>query len=265
MFGLAQSGRRAIRRSNASTTSGSNWMPLNLSQLAERLLLGERRHAVRAGGGHRLERVGDVHDPRELGDVVADQSVGVAGAVEPFVVMANDRQLGLELLDRADDLLALDRVRVHDHALFLVSAPCLSRIASGMPILPMSCSRPPHSSASSSASEQPSSSPRSLAISWTRSLWPAVNGSLASTAPDQAAHGLGEHVADLDDLLVAGARGVQRHREGQDPDRPGDDVHRGHQPRQAARAPPGSPRIAEHWSETLTKLTSVSGRNNQGV
>ena len=52
-----------------------------------------------------------------LRDLVADQSVGISGAVEPFVVMANDRQLGLELLDRADDLLALDRVGVHDHAL----------------------------------------------------------------------------------------------------------------------------------------------------
>ena len=49
----------------------------------------------------------------------ADQSVGIAGAVEPLVVMANDRQLGRQLLDRPDDLLALDRVRVHDHALFL--------------------------------------------------------------------------------------------------------------------------------------------------
>ena len=44
-------------------------------------------------------------------------------------------------------------------------------------------------------------------MSWTRTEWPAVYGSLASTATARLLHRLGEHVADLDDLLV-GARVV---------------------------------------------------------
>ena len=49
-----------------------------------------------------------MEDARQLGDLVADESVGIARTVEPFVVMANDRELWLELLDWADDLLALE-------------------------------------------------------------------------------------------------------------------------------------------------------------
>ena len=93
MFGSAHSGLRAISRSKAATTSGIELDAAVLAQLAERLLLAERRHAVRPGGGHRLERVGDVQDPRQARDVVAHQSVRVARAVEPLVVMADDRQL----------------------------------------------------------------------------------------------------------------------------------------------------------------------------
>ena len=68
-----------------------------LAQLAERLLGGQRRHPVGPGGGHRLERVGDVEDPGELRDLVADQPVRVARAVVPLVVVADDRQLRREL------------------------------------------------------------------------------------------------------------------------------------------------------------------------
>ena len=64
-----------------------------LAQLAERLLGGERRHPVRALGGHRLERVRDVEDPGQERDLVADQPVRVARAVVPLVVVADDRQL----------------------------------------------------------------------------------------------------------------------------------------------------------------------------
>ena len=38
-----------------------------LAQLAEGLLCGQRRHPVGAGGGHRLERVGDVEDAGQSG------------------------------------------------------------------------------------------------------------------------------------------------------------------------------------------------------
>ena len=64
-----------------------------LAQLGERLLGRQRRHAVGAGGRHRLERVGDVEDPGELRDLVADQPIRVARAVVPLVVVADDRQL----------------------------------------------------------------------------------------------------------------------------------------------------------------------------
>ena len=44
------------------------------TQLGEGLLRRERRHAVGPLGGHRLEGVGDVQDPRELRDLVADEA-----------------------------------------------------------------------------------------------------------------------------------------------------------------------------------------------
>jgi hypothetical protein len=47
----------------------------------------------------------------------------------------------------------------------------------------------------------------------------------------QTANGLGEHVADLDDLLVPRPRRDERHRERNHADRPRDHVHRRHQPR----------------------------------
>ena len=46
-----------------------------LAQLGERLLGRQRRHPVGARGRHRLEGVGDVEDPGELRDLVADQPV----------------------------------------------------------------------------------------------------------------------------------------------------------------------------------------------
>ena len=57
-----------------------------------------------------------------------------------------------------------------------------SSTASGTPILPMSWSRPPHSSASRSWSLTFIARPMSMAISWTRRLWPLVNVSRLSTA-----------------------------------------------------------------------------------
>ena len=52
-----------------------------LAELENGLLDRERRHAIRPLGGHRLERVGHVKDPGELGDLVTDEAVGIAGAV----------------------------------------------------------------------------------------------------------------------------------------------------------------------------------------
>ena len=64
-----------------------------LAQLGQRLLGRERGHAVRPGGGHRLEGVGHVQDAGQLRDLVADEAIRVARAVEPLVVVADDRQL----------------------------------------------------------------------------------------------------------------------------------------------------------------------------
>ncbi len=63
---------------------------------------------------------------------------------------------------------------------------CLSRTLSGTPILPTSWSRPPHSSASTSASLTCMTCPMSTAISLTRTLCIAVNGSRLSTASASA-------------------------------------------------------------------------------
>ena len=65
-------------RTKASTTTGSNWMPANLRSSPRACSGGERRHPVGPGGRHRLEGVGDVEDPGELRDLVADQAVRVA-------------------------------------------------------------------------------------------------------------------------------------------------------------------------------------------
>ena len=89
-----------------------HWVELDageLAQLRQRLLGGQWCHPVGAGGRHGLEGVGDVEDPGELGDLVTDEPVGVAGAVVPLVVVADDRQLGGELRDRGDDLRTQDR------------------------------------------------------------------------------------------------------------------------------------------------------------
>ena len=58
----------------------------------------------------------------------------------------------------------------------------LRRMASGTPILPTSCSRPPHSSASSSESLTRMTRPMSMEISLTRMLCFDVIGSRLSTA-----------------------------------------------------------------------------------
>ena len=64
-----------------------------------------------------------------------------------------------------------------------VSLSGLFSTSSRTPILPMSCRSPPHSRASSSLSDSLSTRPMSTEICCTRRLWPAVNASLASTAP----------------------------------------------------------------------------------
>ena len=58
-----------------------------------------------------------MEDAGEQRDLLADEAVGVAGAVVPLVVVADERALGGELVDVLEDLLALGRVLVHEDPL----------------------------------------------------------------------------------------------------------------------------------------------------
>ena len=98
-----------------------------LAQFGQCLLVGQRGHPVGSGGRHRFEGISDVEDPGEPRDLVTDEPVGIAGAVVPLVVVADDRQFRAELRDRSDDLGAQDRMRVHDHPLVAVEAVLLEK------------------------------------------------------------------------------------------------------------------------------------------
>jgi hypothetical protein len=91
----------------ASTTIGSNCHAGELAQLRHRLVGRERLHPVRACRRHGLEGVGHVEDPGELGDLVADEAIGVPRTVVPLVVVPDDRQLRGQLRDRGDDVGAM--------------------------------------------------------------------------------------------------------------------------------------------------------------
>src|SRR3954453_11590404 len=189
-----------------------------LVELADRLLLAQRRHPVRARSRHCLERVRDVHDSREARNVVAYETVRVARAVEPFMVMPNDRQLWRELLHRANDLLALDWMRVHDHALFLGQSALFEQdgvwdtdlanvVQQAPPLKRLELRfRAAHLGAEILGDELNAD---------------GVTGGVRVLGIDrrgEAPDGLREHVADLDDFLVARPSGNQGHRERQNPD-----------------------------------------------
>ena len=90
--------------------------PRSLDQAPPRLLLAERP-AVRAVGRHRVVRVAGEDDPRLERDLLADEVVGVARAVVVLVGAAHDEADLAELLDRREDALAEDRVRLDERAL----------------------------------------------------------------------------------------------------------------------------------------------------
>ena len=58
-----------------------------------------------------------MEDPGQLRNLVTDQTVRVARAVVPLVVVPDDRQLRGQFGDRRDDLGAQDRVGIHLHPL----------------------------------------------------------------------------------------------------------------------------------------------------
>ena len=88
-----------------------------LAQDVDRLLV-RRRVAVGTGRGDRVERVGHRDDPGPQRDVLTAKAVGIAGAVEALMVMADDPgELGIA--QRGDHLGAVDWMAL-DHFEFLV-------------------------------------------------------------------------------------------------------------------------------------------------
>src|SRR3989442_4444208 len=88
-------------------------------QLGEREL-GCAPLAVGAGRRHGVIGIADGHDARVQRDVLARQSVRVAAAVVPLVVVQDDVQDLPEGLDRLEDARAQDGVHAHDELLVLV-------------------------------------------------------------------------------------------------------------------------------------------------
>ena len=91
-----------------------------------------------------------------IGIAVAGQAVGVAGAVEALVVVADGRSRVAQRRDAAHDLLAERRVRAHDRPLLGRRAGPASRGSRcGIAALPTSCSQPPSRQRSTTSGRQP--------------------------------------------------------------------------------------------------------------
>ena len=138
-----------------------------VAALAEDLRLGllpASGVTVRPVARHRVERVGHGEDARPSGISVVAEPVRVAGAVPALVVVPDDLEpLALEQRDAAQELLAEDRVVLEEPLSVGDSSPFFWRMLSGIPILPMSWSRNPYSTLSSSSSSGSSARASSIA------------------------------------------------------------------------------------------------------
>ena len=86
------------------------------------------RLAIGTVGGHSVESVGDHYDPRPDRNVLACQAIGVARAIEVFVVMSYDFLYGAaEPRSGCHELRASHNVRTHHHALFQSQPPVFSK------------------------------------------------------------------------------------------------------------------------------------------
>jgi hypothetical protein len=102
--------------SAATTTALSNCAGVD-AQLCDRGLARQRR-AVGPRGRHRVVRIRDGDDPGGERDRLADQAVGVAGAVDALVGGAHDlADVAQVAADAVEHALADDRVLAHDHPL----------------------------------------------------------------------------------------------------------------------------------------------------
>ena len=137
--GALHGGRCVPAPLDASTTRGSNWVPAQRrsSSSASR---GRHRALVGAVGDHGVVGVADGHDAGAERDVLARQPVGVALAVPALVAGAHEpchrRSAGAALRIRSP-IDVWRRMNAHSSS---SSGPGLSRIASGIAILPTSCS-----------------------------------------------------------------------------------------------------------------------------
>ena len=189
---------------SAWTTSASNCDAGEPPELLHRLGAAARR-AIGARARHRVERVGDVDDAREHGDVVAVQAVRIALAVGPLVVQLDDRQVRREERDRAQDARAVTGCCLIASNSSSVSAPGLRSTSSLIPILPMSCRSAPSRSVSRSSSAA-HCVPTATEIALTRSEWPAVYGIARVERERQRANR-----ADVGAACLRLGRGHRRH------------------------------------------------------
>ena len=156
-----------------------------------------------------------MEDPGQLRDLVADETIRVARAVVPLVMVADDRQLRGQPGDGRDDLGAKDRVRVHEHPFLAVEPVGLQQHAVGdadladvvkqtTPLqgLDLRVVDPHH----------PPDIDRDLldVLAMPSREWIALVDRLGQR-PDR----LREHVADLDELLRRHPRRIQRQRKQQ--------------------------------------------------
>src|SRR5437763_4594877 len=86
--------------------------PGSATELADRLH-GRPRRMVDARRQHRVERVGDVNDPRAERNFLSLEAVWIAGAVEPFVVVADGGHGVVQEAEAVDDPRSLVRVSLH--------------------------------------------------------------------------------------------------------------------------------------------------------
>src|SRR6266576_129103 len=120
--GLADQAKELVDENGIPLLAGS------LLQDADRLLAGAAA-PVGAVARHGYERVGDGDDAGEQRNLVAAQTVGIACAVNPLVVVADGRKQLVGTRQGSQDLLADDGVTLHLTELSRIEAAILGEYA----------------------------------------------------------------------------------------------------------------------------------------
>jgi len=100
------------------------WGELRPAAIAHllRRLLARQRAVVRAVCRHRVPRVGETHDARLDGNVVAGEPIGIALAVPALVVVADERYRLAQAAELADDVGAVGGMPL-DHLVLVLRQP----------------------------------------------------------------------------------------------------------------------------------------------